>query len=147
MTKHVHNQTVTRMLDDPDKCIDTIPETNGGILTRIFRKFLINGEVSRMRWSNFMDAYVRDVEAGKAGVRANMVSVRGNTTKFLADDSFTWENFIKALRFLQTVKLRIIIERTDTAGRVYTVEEVINFNKYNNEPVADETTDSITKDI
>ena len=130
MSKLVNNQTVTRIVDDPDKCVDEIPTTNGGILARIFRRFLIIGNVTRMRWNRYMDAYVKDVESGKAGIRSNLISVRGNTTKFLADDSFTWENFIKSMRFLQTKRLKITIEREDVLGRKQTVEEIISFETF-----------------
>ena len=50
-------------------------------------------------------------------------------TKALAKTDFTWNNFTQAIRFLQTKKLRIIIERTDFQGRVTTVEETVEFNK------------------
>lgn len=83
-----------------------------------------------MRWNSYMDAYVKDVESGKAGIRSNLISVRGNTTKFLADDSFTWENFIKSMRFLQTKRLKITIEREDVLGRKQTVEEIISFETF-----------------
>lgn len=85
-----------------------------------------------------MEAYVKSVESGRVGLRPDMVLVKGNMTKMLASDSFTWQNFIRSMRFLQTAKLRIIIERTDITGKVYTVEEVIHLNSISGEST-DET--------
>lgn len=115
---------IGEMLESEDKQISEIQPHMRNILSRLFRKLLLMEGINKLKWNSYMQSYVRLIESN-----TNKVSVHGNTTKALAKTEFTWNNFTQAIRFLQTKKLRIIIERTDFNGRVTTVEETVEFNK------------------
>ena len=131
-----NNNTVKKIINDSNKAIHEVSAKPGGILAKLFRQFLTEGNINQIRWNDLMNSYVKQVERGEAGSRANLTSVRGNTTKFLSKPSFTWTNFINALKFLQTKKLTITVTREDWHGRTYQVSETIEFR--NNQPVEEE---------
>lgn len=125
-------RAVEEILDSEDKGITLASNSaeGGGVLTRLFRKFLLTEGVSRMRWRTYMDQYVRLVMSTltQEQKRGNL-SVKGNTTKALCADKMTWKTFIRAMRFLQTRRLVIIIERTDYCNRTTVVKEEIVFKE------------------
>lgn len=122
-----NNAAIERMLESGDMGVSDVPVTESSVLARIYRKFLLIGGMTSMRWVQYMNDYVKRIENENRGIRPALVSEKGNTTKVLAKDEFTWKNFIKAMKFLQTKRLRIIVERTDFAGKTHVVEEVIEF--------------------
>lgn len=115
---------IGEMLESEDKQMSSIPPRMENVLSRLFRRILMMERMNKLMWNSYMQSYVRMVENN-----TKKVSVHGNTAKALAKTDFTWNNFTQAIRFLQTKKLRIIIERTDFQGRVTTVEETVEFNK------------------
>lgn len=118
---------VDEMITIPDKGIHSLPNTAGAVLAKVFRRFLIEGRVNKLRWADYMDSFVKLASRGMLDMRADMISVRGNTTKILSKPEFTWKVFLKAMKFLQTKRLVITITRTDWVGNTTVVEEVINF--------------------
>ena len=121
MNDERNNAEIERILDSVDKGVSEVQFDEGGILTKIYRKFLLLENVDRLKWNNCLNAYSR----AKQGRHPEMISIKGNTIKLLSKPSFTWRNFITAMQVLQTVKLRIVIERTDIHGTTTTIEEVI----------------------
>lgn len=117
-----NNAEIERILDSADKAVTEVEFDEGGILTKIYRKFLLLENVGRLKWNIYLSRYVKL----KQVANPDMVSIKGNTIKLLSKPSFTWRNFITAMQVIQTKRLRIIVERTDLNGNVSTIEEVID---------------------
>lgn len=123
-----NNSSIEKMMNDVEKHMEELPNSSGAILVKIFSKFLIMMNFNPMRYVRYMQSYVHRVSSGKTILRPDLSSIRGNMTKLLSKKSFTWENFIKAMIFLQVKHIKITVEITDMSNRKYEASEEMNFD-------------------
>lgn len=139
-----HNNTkVEQILRDQNKGVEEIPPTPNGLLSRLFRKFLIEKRVNLPQWHSLLNDFVQNVYAGRiVGRRPNLVSLRGNTVKTLSKTEMTFNNFFDGLKFLGFKRIKIVVIGIDKNGREYVVDEDVVLNVSNNSSLIDEEKES-----
>lgn len=109
------NQMIIDLLGHESKQIDKARD----VPSQLFRKILYDLRFGMKRWNECMNTYLRDPHNRITQNSRDMSSARGNLAKELVRDRMTWNVFMKALRFLNPlkVKLRLEIEwRTHTVS-------------------------------
>ena len=102
---------ITQLLTSPDKGVNRTTGVNG-VLSRMFRIMLLDNGINPMRWGVLMHSFINDVRNGVPNNKRDQTSIRGNITKEFARPQMTWKVFVKAMRFLHIVHLKITIEAT-----------------------------------
>lgn len=145
-----HNlRQIDEMLATEDKGVSTTSRSaeGGGVLARLYRKFLLTENITAMQWRTYMDHYVKSVEQSQGAWRQGNFSIKGNMTKALSKDELTWKTFIRAMRFLKTKRLVITVERTDSMGRTHVVKEEMYFNpRHDPTPIENDKEDEDDQD-
>ena len=83
---------------------------NTGILTRLFRKLLLDLNMTVMSWERLMDTYVTDPRAGIPTKPGYKSSEKTNLRKRLNANNMTWKSLLKGLDFLQCSKTIFTVE-------------------------------------
>jgi hypothetical protein len=117
---------LVRLLNDPTKGMNETFGTNG-ILAHLFRKMLHDLNVSPMRWGSLMYDFITDPRNGVPDNKKDQTSWRGNFVKEFERRQMTWKVFCKAMRFLQLVKIRFIVEAYHRNGKVTEHSTFVNF--------------------
>lgn len=104
---------VNAMLTDPQKRVGEAT----GILSKLFRKILIELNVTPVKWNALMNAYLNDPRNRVPRDNRGRSSTRGNLNKELRKPAMTWANMEKAIRFLNPLKAEFTIKLTWRGGR------------------------------
>lgn len=81
-------------------------EANGA-LSKLFRKILLDLNVTQNRCGILLEQYLNDPKNGIPRNGKERSTARGNITKGLADDDMTWKVFLTNLRVLKPLKVEI----------------------------------------
>ncbi len=113
------------MLHRPDKGM-AATHGSSGVLSRLFRKMLIDLNVTPMKFSGLLADYVRDSKNKVPDNRRDISSVQGNLTKELSRPDMTWKVFCKGVKFLQFTKFEICLKcyRNNSENSAYTVHSI-----------------------
>lgn len=89
-----------------------ITKTSGpnGVLSRLFRKMLLDLGIMPPKFGSFLQDYIIDTQRNIPNNKRDQTSMRGNLTKEFAKPQMTWKVFCKALRFLQIIKIDLVIK-------------------------------------
>lgn len=105
-----------RMLQAPDKEIGKTHGSNG-VLSRLFRQMLLDLNIGGSRFGSLLQDYIQDSHHGAPLNKKDQTSMRGNLTKEFSRPQMTWKVFIKALRFLQLIKIDFVIKAYHANGK------------------------------
>ena len=87
-------------------------------ITRLFRRVLMNRRIGLGDWSRLMSKYrSKHTERTRTG-KMDEAFDKSNLTKFLATNKMSWENFHRALCFLDITKYSVSISITWRNGTV-----------------------------
>jgi hypothetical protein len=100
---------------------------SGGVLSRLWAQMLKDLDVNIARWNDYMHSFVTDPRNGIAPTKKDQTSARGNLTKEFARPQMTWKVYMKALRFLQVIKVEIGIKCHYASGAVSTHATTVDF--------------------
>lgn len=81
-----------------------------GALAKLWRKILFDLEINSTQWHKLMSDYVSDTRNGIPNTASDRTSMRGNLTKEFSRAEMSWKVFCKAMRFLQPVRVRFIVQ-------------------------------------
>jgi hypothetical protein len=117
---------LVRLLNDPTK---GMYETYGinGILAHLFRRMLHDLNVNTLRWGSLMYDFITDPRNGVPDNKKDQTSMRGNFVKEFERRQMTWKVFCKAMRFLQMVRIQLIIRAHHRNGEVTEHSTFVNF--------------------
>ena len=121
-----------RLLNDPEKGMHETYGTNG-ILAHLFRRMLRDLNVSPMRWGNLMYDFITDPRNGVPDNKKDQTSYRGNFVKEFERRQMTWKVFCKAMRFLQLMRIELVIRAHHKGGRVTEHSTFVNFGAVDRE--------------
>jgi hypothetical protein len=107
---------ITKILQDPFY-YESLAYGYNGILAALARRILGELGVSVPRWQNLMADFVTDARNGVPANQKDRTSMRGNLTKEFSRETMTWKVFIKFLRFLQAVRIVLVLRITWATGR------------------------------
>lgn len=122
------------LLNDPDKRV----REARGVLTVLWRQLLFVLSIDGWRWDKLMRKYLADPRNGIQNNSRDRSSARGNLNKELKKDDMSWRVFLKALRFLDTVRVVFTVKITIQDGRTFTVSAKLK----DRAPLLPETTTS-----
>lgn len=106
------------LLNDPDKRV----REARGVLSAIWRQFLVLRSVDGFRWDQLMRNYLNDPRNGIRNNSRDRSSARGNINKeLLKRDDITWRVFLKALNFLDPLKIVFSVRVTFKDGKTQEV--------------------------
>lgn len=94
-----------------------------GILSLMFRRTLCDININASTWNRLMLAYLADKRNRIPNNSRARSSTRGNLNKELSKTNMTWNNFQKAIRFLNPVATVFIMRLTWLNGRT-TVHQI-----------------------
>lgn len=102
------------LLKDEDK------KTNESksLLTTLFRKMLSDLDITPSRWNDLCNKYFR---SGFSSVRKNSRDVgnaRNNLSRLVAADNISYNNFIRSIKILRPLKIKLTLELTWRNGLV-----------------------------
>jgi hypothetical protein len=117
---------LARILHSEDKGVSKTSGANG-VLSRLWRQMLLDLNIGPARYGDLMRDFVTDIRNGIAPTRKDQTSARGNITKEFARPQMTWKVFMKALRFLQVVKVEFAIKCHYASGRTTTHGTTVDF--------------------
>lgn len=106
------------LLNDPDKGV----REARGVLSVLWRQLLVVREIDGWRWDRLMKNFLADPRNGIQNNSRDRSSARGNLNKELKRDDMTWRVFLKALNFLDPVRVVFTVKITFKDG---TTNEVI----------------------
>lgn len=102
------------LLKDPDKRV----REARGVLSAIWRQFLVLRNIDGFQWDRLMRNYLNDPRNGIKNNSRDRSSARGNINKeLLKRDDITWRVFLKALNFLDPVKIVFSVRVTFKDGK------------------------------
>ncbi len=96
-----------------------------GHLSKIFRQFLVALDIDGWKWDRFMRIYLTNPRNGIPNNSRDRSSARGNLNKELKRDDMTWRVFMKAMEFLDPVKVTFTVTATFKNGRTLNVSSKI----------------------
>lgn len=131
---------IQKILQSPDKYMVRTHGANG-VLSRLWLKMLGDLHVTLPRWGSLMADYITDARNGVPNNKKDQTSMRGNLTKEFSRQQMTWKVFCKALRFLQIVKIELVINAHHADGRTTLHSTVVDFGSRNTLPKNDEELD------
>lgn len=104
------------ILQRPDK---GMAATHGvtGTLSRLFRKMMVELNITPMKFSALLADYVRDKRNKVPDNRRDQSSIMGNLTKELSRPDMTWKVFCKGVRFLQFTRFEICLRAYRSNGK------------------------------
>jgi hypothetical protein len=105
------------LLKDPDKGV----REARGILTGLWRQLLVMRDIDAWRWDKLMRKYLADPRNGIRNNSRDLSSARGNLNKELKRDDMTFRVFLKALSFIDPIRVVFSVKVTFANGRTYTV--------------------------
>ena len=119
-------QNMKAVLASPDKGISKTYGANG-VLSRLFRQMLHDLNITGPRFGNLLYDYITDSRHGVPNNKKDQTSIRGNLTKEFARPQMTWKVLCKALRFLQIVKIDLVIKAYHANGKTSLHSTVVQF--------------------
>jgi hypothetical protein len=105
------------LLNDPDKRVREAK----GVLSVLWRQLLMVLNIDGWRWDKLMRKYLADPHNGIQNNSRDRSSARGNLNKELKRDDMTWRVFLKALKFLDPIRVVFTVKITFQDGRTYNV--------------------------
>jgi hypothetical protein len=114
------------LLNSPDKEVSKTSGANG-VLSRLWRQMLFDLDITLPKFGAYLQAYILDPRNGVPNNRKDQISMRGNLTKEFTRSQMTWKVFCKALRFLNIVKIELIIKAHHHNGKITRHSTFINF--------------------
>jgi hypothetical protein len=105
------------LFNDPHK---SVTEARG-ILSALWRQLLVVLGIDSWRWDKLMRKYLADPRNGIQNNSRDRSSARGNLNKELKRDDMTWRVFLKAMSFLDPVRVVFTIRITIQDGRTFNV--------------------------
>ena len=100
---------LNRILTSPDKDIKKTFGANG-VLSRLFRQILWDLNIGPNRFGTLLQEYILDARNGVPNNKKDQTSARGNLTKEFSRPQMTWKVFMKAMRFLQIVRIEFVVK-------------------------------------
>lgn len=100
------------LLNDPDKRVGEAR----GVLSVLWRQLLVVREIDGWRWDKLMRDFLADPRNGIQNNSRDRSSARGNLNKELKRDDMTWRVFLKALNFLNPVRVVFSVKITFKDG-------------------------------
>lgn len=79
-----------------------------GTLSRLFRKMMVELNITPMKFSALLADYVRDKRNKVPDNRRDQSSIMGNLTKELSRSDMTWKVFVKVYDFFSLLDLRFV---------------------------------------
>lgn len=134
------NNHIQQILQAPDKYISRTRGANG-ILTRLWIQILSDRGVTLPRWGSLMADYISDARNGIPNNKKDQTSMRGNLTKEFTREQMTWKVFCKGLRFLQVLKIELVIKAYHANGETSLHSTVVDFGGRRAPIVDDPATD------
>jgi hypothetical protein len=139
---------LARVLTSPDKGIGRTYGANG-VLSRLFRQILFDLNIAPIRFGQLMQEYLLDPSNGVPPNKKDQTSMRGNLTKEFSREQMTWKVFCKALRFLQFLRVELVLRchhrngtisehKTDVLLRTADEDEGVTFEDQLNQPESQE---------
>lgn len=106
------------LLNDPNKRV----REARGVLSAIWRQFLVLRNIDGFQWDRLMRNYLNDPRNGIQNNSRDRSSARGNINKeLLKRDDITWRVFLKALNFLDPLKIVFSVRVTFKDGKTQEV--------------------------
>jgi len=96
------------ILNSPDKQV-TKTFGGNGVLSRLWRQILLDLGIGPERFGIILQDHVTNPLNGIPNNKKDQISYRSNLTKELAKPQMTWKVFMKALRFLNILKVEITL--------------------------------------
>lgn len=96
------------LLNDPDKRVGEAR----GVLSALFRQLLVLRDIDGWLWDRLMRNFLADPRNGIQNNSRDRSSARGNLNKELKRDDMTWRVFLKALYFLDPVRVVFTVKVT-----------------------------------
>lgn len=109
------------MLNSDDK---RVAEARGH-LSKIFRQFLVALDIDGWKWDRYMRIFLTDPRNGIPNNSRDKSSARGNLNKELKRDDMTWRVFLKAMSFLDPVRVTFTVKATFKNGKTLEVSSRI----------------------
>lgn len=100
------------ILNDPNKRVGEAR----GVLSVLWRQLLVARDIDGWRWDKLMKSYLADPRNGIQNNSRDRSSARGNLNKELKRDDMTWRVFLKALNFLNPVRVEFSVKITFQDG-------------------------------
>ena len=97
------NQLTIELLNSPDKQVGESRD----VPARLFREVLRDQNVNIGQWNKYMADYLRDPRNRIPQNSRDMSSARGNLAKELIRPRMTWNVFMKAIRFINPLKVSL----------------------------------------
>lgn len=135
------------LLNDPNKGV----EEARGILASLWRQLLVMHNVDGWRWDKLMRKYLADPRNGVQNNSRDRSSRRGNLNKELKRNDMTWLVFLKALNFIDAVRVVFTVQVTFANNKTYRVSAKLKDrgdyleNEEFNEKALDEKLDVVDK--
>lgn len=101
------------LLNDPDKRVGEAR----GVLSALFRQLLVLRDIDGWLWDRLMKSFLNDPRNGIQNNSRDRSSARGNLNKELKRDDMTWRVFLKALYFLDPVRVVFTVKVTFKDGK------------------------------
>lgn len=108
---------ISQLLDDPNKGINKT-FSSFGALSKLWRVFLRDMQVTGYRFSRLMDHFLNNPKNRSKKNNGEHVDNRGNLHKELSNPAMSWKVFCKALRFGQITDFRITLEARHKDGHI-----------------------------
>lgn len=105
-----------KILTSPDKGISGTRGI-GGILARLWRQILDDLNVSPNRFEILLSDFINSAKRGVPEHRISRHFTRGNLRRELEQPTMTFKVFIKGMKFLKIVRIRIAVELEHGSGR------------------------------
>lgn len=105
------------MLNSDDK---RVAEARG-VLSKLWRQLLMVLDIDGWKWDRLMRIYLTDPRNGIQNNSRDRSSARGNLNKELKRDDMTWRVFLKALNFLDPIRVVFTVRITFKDGRTHEV--------------------------
>jgi hypothetical protein len=100
------------LLNDPDKRVGEAR----GVLSVLWRQLLVVRDIDGWRWDKLMKNFLADPRNGIQNNSRDRSSARGNLNKELKRDDMTWRVFLKALNFLDPIRVVFSVKITFKDG-------------------------------
>lgn len=119
---------MNKILMSPDKDVTKTSGANG-VLSRLFRQMVLDLGIGPSQFGSLLQDYILDARHGVPNNRKDQTSQRGNLTKEFSRPQMTWKVFCKALRFLQVLKIDIIIKAHHENGMTTIHSTAVDFGR------------------
>lgn len=104
-----------------------------GFFAAFYRSILDDINMNPMWWDSLMKDWISDYKKGAGEEpRKKITSMRGNLMKELGKPEMTWKVFSKGIRFLQPIKIDLVLRITWRSKKVTEHSQPLNFGDRNN---------------